>query len=37
MSIRSQLQDRSIAMIEAMAERARTPQEIEGIRQRVVE
>jgi hypothetical protein len=36
MSIRSQLQDKAAAMIESMAERARTPQEIEGIRQRIV-
>ena len=36
MSIRSQMQDKTAAMIESMAERARTPQEIESIRQRII-
>lgn len=36
MSIKQQMQDKAAAMAEAMAERARTPQEIEMIRQRVV-
>lgn len=36
MSIKSQLQEKAVAMAEMMAERARTPQEIEAIRQRLV-
>lgn len=36
MSIKSQLQEKTVAMAEMMAERARTPQEIETIRQRLV-
>jgi hypothetical protein len=35
MSIKSQMQDRAVAMFESMAARARTPQEIEAIRQRL--
>lgn len=36
MSIKSQMQDRAVAMAEAMAARARSPQEIEALRQRLV-
>lgn len=36
MSIKQQMQSKAAAMVEAMAERARTPQDIEAIRQRVL-
>lgn len=36
MSIMRQMKDKAVAMAEAMAERARTPQDIEAVRQRLV-